>query len=157
MTPSLSLKNIVKRNEKDFLPFEMSTSASFNSFSGLKSCNIGAGYSLTTDKDKVNFRFPMSTSLNMISSFSYTPRIELPMKTVSFSQTIKLGGEVLYLHPNGSIKETITIQSLQNNNINRLAYGYLYSQNSMRGDDILDVNREKDGIFKGKWRLLKSL
>jgi len=125
---------------------------------GLKSLSFGAGFNgarkhrvegmqYTNDRVRegganVNFKFPVS-----FSSTSYSPTYDMPLKTIGGEFSFKLGGEVTLLHLSGSVAGSISHQSLVTHEDSVPAYGYIYSQNSTNGKNLLDFNRENDGAY----------
>lgn len=124
---------------------------------GLKSLSFGASVNgahkhsgqpgSNTDRDiswgrTENFKFPVS-----FSSPAYRPTYDMPLKTMAGEFSFKVGGEVTLLHLSGSISGSASVQSLVANKDSMPAYGYIYSQNSSSGRNLLDFNRENDGAF----------
>lgn len=89
-----------------------------------------------------NFKFPVS-----FASPSYTPSWEMPRNTDAIGWSIKLGGEVPLTHLSGTVKGHYSKTYLQQNKDSLPAYGYIYSQNSGEGKNLLDFNREEDRAF----------
>ncbi len=80
-------------------------------------------------------------------SFSKTPeipRVSYPFKTISYAGSIKIGGEISFFYPNGTVSGYFTKQELESNTIKTAAYGYLYSDQAGNNENVLhDYNREK--------------
>ena len=74
------------------------------------------------------------------------PRISYPYNTTAYTGSIKVGGEIYFLHPNGTLRGYYTKQELSTNIISTPAYGFLYADQSLiAGNNVLlDFNREKD-------------
>lgn len=129
----------------------------YNSNSGLSSVSISATkrpknqYKFTGMKDgyatiKERKSISASTSISL-SSPGYTPQVSMPMRNVSISATFKVGGGLWGGYAYGSASGFYNEQYLKNaaKTTSTGAYGYLNYQNAS-GSDMLDFNREKEGI-----------
>ncbi|MDR3697048.1 hypothetical protein [Mucilaginibacter sp.] len=74
------------------------------------------------------------------------PRVSYPYNTTSYTGSIKVGGEVYFLHPNTTLTGYYTRQELSAHTIKTPAYGFLYADQSLAAEPnvLLDFNREKD-------------
>lgn len=88
----------------------------------------------------------VSSSLSM-SHPGYTPQISMPMKNLNLSATFKIGGAWWGIFGSAYVRGFYNEQRLKNDKkiVKTDAYGYLYYQNAGT-DDMLDFNREKDGM-----------
>lgn len=77
----------------------------------------------------------------------FTPRISMPMRGTNITGTFKAGAGFYGAFPSFYITGFYNEQRLKNNSklVGTPAYGYLYAQNA-GGGDLMDVNREKDGV-----------
>lgn len=98
---------------------------------------------VTTVKLKLNGSATLS-----LSSPSYTPQITMPMKNIGISATIKLGGAFWGFFANGYVTGYYNEQWLANDKqrISSSAYGYLNYQSASDPKNLMDFNREKDGM-----------
>lgn len=148
------------QNEDNNQGLKLSTSAAYNSRSGLKALNFGwSGYAnrtvsktKTVDKKEVTKSGNRSASLGGSGSIidiggqSWTPSIATPMKNFSLAMSVAFGKEFVGATRNYSFPVNFSIQQVANNEIKKAAYGYMNHQNAGSGD-LLDVNREKDQAF----------
>jgi hypothetical protein len=79
---------------------------------------------------------------------SYTPQITMPMKNIGISARIKLGGAFWGIFADGYIHGFYNEQWLANDKqrVRADAFGYLNYQNATNSKNLLDLNREKDGM-----------
>ena len=88
-----------------------------------------------------------SATLNFASA-GYTPQISLPMRTLNLSTTFKIGASWWGVSPMWYVTGFYAEQHLKNDKkrVRSGAYGYFNYQESKDGSDLLDFNREKDGM-----------
>jgi hypothetical protein len=88
-----------------------------------------------------------SASLSL-SHPSYTPQITMPMKNIGISATVKIGGSFWGFFGNGYVNGFYNEQWLANDKqrIRTDAFGYLNYQSATNPKNLLDLNREKDGM-----------
>ena len=126
-------------------------------------CGVGVsmngGYSTRSGIKDLNFSFSVSGSDQFSSaSISVNKTIPIGLKnyvpviTNSFTMKsiygrLKLGGEVFWIYPYGTINGMFSRLHF-NNDGSRPSYGYLNLQNASVADtSILDFTRDKDGLF----------
>jgi len=124
----------------------------YNSHSGLSSVSISADTKGKTPKDKKKKDYTSNlgsaTATLSLANPGYTPQISMPMMNIGFSATVKLGGGAEGVYGNGYVKGFYNEQKLKDDKktIKTKTYGYLNYQNSNSTSDLLDINREKDGM-----------
>ncbi|HVK38233.1 MAG TPA: hypothetical protein VNA88_06875, partial [Candidatus Kapabacteria bacterium] len=134
-----------------------SVSTSYNSRSGLKALSVGvtAGAS-TAVRNKAGERETAKLSATNgdatipTGSQSYTPQVQMPMRSVSGRLRITVGDEWKGRNQHGSIEGYFSRQELASKLQGNPGYGYFYSQNAGPITSLLDFNREKDGTFTEK-------
>lgn len=107
--------------------------------------DVGKVFRTRTGGHGLNFGFPIS-----FSSPTFNPYWEVPRNTGAVSWRLKLGGEVPLTHLSGTLKGFYSKNYIQQNRDSLPAYGYIYSQNSSEGKNVLDFNREKDRGFSAE-------
>jgi hypothetical protein len=102
---------------------------------------------VVTDPKKAKAYATGSASLSLAHP-SYTPQITMPMKNISISATVKIGGSFWGIFGNGYINGFYNEQWLANDKqrIRADAFGYLNYQSATNPQNLLDFNREKDGM-----------
>jgi hypothetical protein len=90
-------------------------------------------------------KFSGSFPLNFASS-TFTPPFEIPTFNEAGELKLALGGAVNSVYIHGEVSGSFSKQTIQNQ-ISKNAFGYMYSQLATP-EDLLDLNREKDGVFQ---------
>jgi hypothetical protein len=142
VSPSLGLGNKIG---------EVGLGAGYNSKTGLHSFSLSAATAAKPDKKPDRKSRPTNLSASSTISLShpgYTPQITMPMKNTSFSATVKLGAGAQGVYAAAYGRGFYNEQVLKDDKkiIKSHAYGYLNYQKSSGDGDLLDLNREKDGI-----------
>lgn len=163
ITPSLSFSVRTKEteNEDDCSYYSTSVgigvSSPFNSRAGLRQLSINTSLTLnkriphyfTSKPDTRRSKDLFST--NAVFDFgtpTYTPSVDMPMRTYSGTGRFTGGGELFGFHGSAHIQGYFSSQQLAVNKIQNPAYGYLNSaRGQQRNDAVLDFNREKDGSY----------
>lgn len=149
MSANGSLGGTISVNSREGLKGSVNASMSLSQNVNYKYVDKNGKEQETGKKDT---RGPMSENFASYSaaySFSKTaeiPRISYPFNTTSYTGSIKVGGEIYFLHPNATLRGYYTKQELSTHVINTPAYGFLYSDKSLAAGNnvLLDFNREKD-------------
>lgn len=82
---------------------------------------------------------------------TFTPTMEIPYKTISFTLNLKGGLHGCFLDGGGTLDGYATIQRIANNNLRSKGFGYMYSEFAKdQADRLMDFNREKDVAFHVK-------
>lgn len=149
----LGLSTDVNLKDQGTMNFGGSLGTGYNTRTGQFVLSLGttAGYKTGLDSDnnssavtKLNNLSTVgaSTSLLPIGMETYTPypSIEMESKTLNFSGTV--GGEIFTGHPHFNLRGSRTVQEVAQNNIDKGAYGYMYSENASE-ESLRDFNREK--------------
>lgn len=146
MNPSLSLSGELG---------EFGLQSAYNSKAGLHTVSFSHGYTghhkVQDDKTKemVEFdaKFSSSSALTLAHP-GYTPQITMPMRNINLSAEFSPGGDWWGVFAEGYIRGFYNEQKLQHpgRRIPTGAYGYLNYQNANNPGDVLDINREKDGV-----------
>lgn len=93
----------------------------------------------------------MAMSGNSALSFAnnaVTPTINMPTHGRNFSFHVKVGGEIVALHPNGFVEGYVQEQYIEEKEKKMQAYGYLYfTEAEGQPNALLDYNREKELQF----------
>jgi hypothetical protein len=135
-----------------------SLGAGYNSKQGLTNVSLTStskGYQSSTKnaagKD-VNYQQSRSSTASLsLAHPGYTPQITMPMNNLSLSATLKLGVSWWGIFGSPYVSGFYNEQKMDSDkkNINTKGYGYMNYQNA--GDaDLLDYNREKDGMVSGQ-------
>ncbi len=111
----------------------------------------GSGGETTTRKGKIKdfYRTQATGSASLsLAHPSYTPQITMPMRNIGISATVKIGGSFWGIFSNGYINGFYNEQWLANDKqrIRADAFGYLNYQSATNSKNLLDFNREKDGM-----------
>ncbi len=150
MSANGSLGGCISVNSREGLKGSINASMSLSANVNYPNQTIAWQVNSTTDKSQDHKT--MSTNLASFSaSYSFSksaeiPRVSYPFNTTSYTGSIKVGGEIYFLHPNATMKGYYTKQELSTNIISTPAYGFLYSDKSLSAGKnvLLDFNREKD-------------
>ncbi|TRX58729.1 hypothetical protein FNH22_12695 [Fulvivirga sp. M361] len=132
---------------------QLGVGAAYNSKAGLMNVSMThrspftLSYKNKAGKEKSLSQGASSAALSLAHS-GYTPQVSMPMRTVNIAAQIKAGGSwwgvFLYPYISGFYNE----QWLKNDKkrIRANAYGYMNYQHAADPEDMLDINREKDGM-----------
>jgi hypothetical protein len=172
ISPSTGI-SLSTKMEKDYNEItgtlSFSVGSSFNSRTGVKSTTFSKGLSFkktatiyddcnadgkevkksNETKGSVGSGMNNSSAISY-SSESYTPQISMSMTGLNISFNAKVGTEVFGVNPGFGLSGYYSSQRIMEGKttISKPAYGYLYSSEANRDDNILhDVNREKDGSY----------
>ncbi|UII21531.1 hypothetical protein [Fulvivirga ligni] len=79
---------------------------------------------------------------------SYTPMVSMPMRNINIAAQFQLGGSWWGVFGAPYVRGFYNEQWLKNNRkrVKSNAYGYMHYQHSQSDEDLLDFNREKDGM-----------
>ena len=136
----------------------ISVNANYNSRQGLTSYTYDLGLAKTSgsyiyeDKDKNKKIRNVGSSLGgtniSLASPAYTPSVSVPMWNENLSGEFKVGGSFWAVFGTAYVRGFFNRQKLKNKGewVDTDTYGYLNYQNSESKDDVLDFNREKDGL-----------
>lgn len=95
-----------------------------------------------------NFGGAAASSTLNFSYMSYTPEIEYPFRTRSYSMEVKFGNEYKGVLNNTSMQGYSNTATVATTKVPADAYGYMYLGEAYRSREaMLDFNREKDGPF----------
>ncbi len=128
---------------------------SFNSRSGLKALSLGVyrqtGGIATTGKKAGTYQRSGAGSGGSnisIGMQTYVPQVNMPMRTMAASFSLKGGLTFFGLEGTGNLSGYFSSQSLAQKSDQIPAYGYLnMDQGQKMSKVLLDFNREKDGAF----------
>lgn len=152
LQPSFSFSALLKGIDERAGSLTGSVGASYNSRAGLQALTIQGGYVGPGIKMKSGKTFNAPFNGGSSISFSqpaFTPSLNFPFRTTSFSLTSTVGGEVFGLHPDMKFKGYSSKQALMYNRDTVEAFGYLHANETVdRKKALLDFNREKDGVFR---------
>lgn len=159
---SYSYKNESKEgNDTKTTNASIGIGVGMNSRSGLKDLSINASYSRTEEKkvnkdEKKNIKdhteglgigLSTGSSINFGAS-TFIPQSRNNMENNTVALSYKFGTTIFGLDGDITLGGFFSNQSLSENSSNLPAYGYMYSHNGQRSDDVLmDFNREKDQAF----------
>jgi hypothetical protein len=151
---SISLSEKVKEPQKSF-----NVGVGYHSRAGLTGVSVGYTESYYRNVEVTNKKGETSTNrvedaiggsshLSFLSG-GYSPNPGLAMEGINMKLSYKAGAELFGLFPNGTVNGFFASQFMQNRNVavTTPAFGYLNLQNA-GGDDLLDFNREKDGMIR---------
>lgn len=156
VTPNVSYEAKLKDKAKgESSSLTTSIGVPFNSRQGLSSVTIRSGYSTEGNGKWFASKFTDKVGHNgggqiSFATPTYTPSISLPMNSFSISFSATLGTELFGVHGNLEVGGYYSRQALATTNKATPAYGYMYAHESekmVRGDVMLDFNREKDGSY----------
>lgn len=142
--------NVLKKNiGLNDMDISKSVGFSYNTRAGLQGLTLSTSFSSSKQNkiEGVN-RINSASSTSSYISFNgdtYSPTVDMPTKTNSFTFNLNLGPEAFVLYLGLGVTGFYTKQSLVSKNRVLPAYGYL---NSEKGKDdknaLMDFNREKD-------------
>lgn len=133
---------------------EVGLGAGYNSRQGLSSLSFSHAMSMA--KLVKSSAMPAKLKIGSVHSSAalsfahpgYTPQVSMPMRNLSISAQFKPGASWWGIFVNGYIRGFYSEQWLHNNKkrVRSDAYGYLHYQDATSAGDVMDVNREKEGI-----------
>jgi hypothetical protein len=146
VNPSLSLGSEIG---------QLGVGAGYNSKQGLTTVSLSAGANMET-MTGFEFEGSVGSTLNSMATSStslylahpsYTPQITMPMNNLSLSLTLSVGFSWWGMYVEGYTSGFYTRQKLDDDkrNLSTASYGYLNYQHAGVAD-LLDYNREKDGM-----------
>jgi hypothetical protein len=165
LNPTLSLAfGNEKTMEEGQYGGNLSIGLSYNSRGGMKALQYSAGITQYKESEKnskeqaqsAGGHFSSSSIFSSNISFAYptfTPTINLPYTSYSYTVTLKVGGETKVVHPSLYIGGYISKQYIadRDKTIYLPAFGYLNYQNGAKNPDgLLDYNREKEIPYREK-------
>ena len=155
VSPSLSFSRQSALISGDVVSLGTSLSTNYNTRSGLKTLSLQGSISAEkVGKDKkgrdrrASVRLGSTSGSVSFGDMTYTPSIPMPTNHFAFSVKVKIGGEVLGLHPHASLQGYYSRQTLTYDRRALHAFGYMHAEKGQSVNDALhDFNREKDGSF----------
>jgi len=116
------------------------------------SANANNGYGVNRLKNSVK-RFGENLSITSeisLASPGFIPSVGRPMTNHNVDMSFELGASWWGLYPNVTFRGFYNRQELTNKgkNIYTPSYGYMHYQHAEQENDLLDFNREKDGIVR---------
>lgn len=150
MSANGSLGGVVSINSREGLKGSVNASMSLSQNVNYPNQTIKWQENSTTDKTQdhktMSANFASFSAAYSFSKSAEIPRVAYPFNTTSYTGSIKVGGEIYFLHPNGTLRGYYTKQALSTNTVSTPAYGFLYSDQSLTAGPnvLLDFNREKD-------------
>jgi len=147
---NLSNKEGVSLSPSLSLAGKMDLGAAYNSKEGLSSISMTyhlKNKSFGVKGVKIGLSGGLSTSLSLASP-GYTPQVSMPMRNINLSAKFKAGGSWWGIFGSPYVTGFYNEQWLKDNKkrIQSSGFGYLNYQNSVDSRDVLDFNREKDGM-----------
>ncbi len=147
---SLSNKEGVGLNPSLSLAGKMDIGAAYNSKEGLSSVSLSYNLknkNIAVKGVKVGLSGTLSTTLSLASP-GYTPQVSMPMRNINLSAKFKAGGSWWGIFGSPYVTGFYNEQWLKDNKkrIQSKAFGYLNYQHATDANDVLDFNREKDGM-----------
>ena len=121
---------------------------------GIKALDINAGFSggwsnklphgkVTRQLSKgFKSNFPIS-----FASAAFSPTFKMPQNSEAYLLSFKLGGEISNIALSGNVSGHYSKSYLASNRDSVPAFGYIYSDKSSGGRELLDFNRDNDGAF----------
>lgn len=128
---------------------------SYNSRYGIQSLQLTGQVKQFLNSYK-NTNYSGGTGITSYISFakpSFTPRVQTPFTSQQFTFTLKGGGELFGLHPNGFLRGYGSVQRIENEDTSVIvpAFGYLYYEQAKENKEVLlDFNREKETMYRQK-------
>lgn len=107
--------------------------------SSLEGMKYGA-FTLTDQGSGIPITFPLQ-----MARTPFTPRIDFPTSNVSGSLHFRIGGEIWGVSVGGEVYGRFAVQSNSVNVRGLKGYGYLYLQDKVDKDAIMDMASEKEG------------
>jgi hypothetical protein len=130
-------------------------SAPYNSRTGLSGVSLGHSVAIdgrtikkgAKEREKSD-SFGGSSATLSLSNPGYTPQITMPMNGINLSATLKAGGAWWGIFGAPYLSGFYNEQTLENDGKEVItpSYGYLNYQHMQSEKDLLDFNREKDGM-----------
>ncbi len=154
-----TLKKTLESDDKE-QSITKSVGFGYNTRGGLTGLTLGGSYALTGDKkgkngnflDQIDFGHSSFISFN---SPTYTPTIEHPMKTGSFTFSLHLGPEVFIGFGGFGGSGFFSKQSVAEKYTSAPEYGYIHSEKGRDiPDALMDMNREKDIPYSNQVKYL---
>ncbi len=151
VSPNLSIHSTVKKkgNRSDKLGLNFGTS--WNSRRGLSHLTMGVSRKRVFDEGKKSQKTTFSRSVGSSIGFAeqlYTPSKRVAMQTANFTVNAALGSEVFSAEGQGQVSGFGTIMSIKPSELVKNVEAYGYNNTERAGEyDVLDFNREKDGVF----------
>ncbi|HEU4718072.1 MAG TPA: hypothetical protein VFU15_09570, partial [Bacteroidia bacterium] len=153
---------IIKQSSKEAgeTSLGLSIGTAFNSRAGVRQLSINTelsnSYRKDLNKKRGNDELYAGSSLGLFgtsSSFSfgtytYSPKVDMPMKNFSVTGNFKFGGEFFGIFGNYTLGGYFSTQRLETTSVSSPAYGYMnYDAGTYNSSALMDFNRENDGAF----------
>ena len=118
--------------------------AGYNSKQGLNTINLAYSNGDITVPTR---SLALQTSISLLAP-GYTPQVSMPMRSTGITAEFKAGGSWWGVYPNAYVRGNYGEQWLKEDKkrVKSNAFGYMNYQYATEGRDVLDFNREKDGI-----------
>ncbi len=153
IAPSVGFSQQISKSSDGGASMGLRLGLSVNSRSGLKALSISGNFSALEETKKTKktvstLGASMGSSSFNFGSTTYTPKIDMSMKSTSLYGVFNLGLEVFGLLSSVKIGGFYSTQELANTYVAHKAYGYMFSENACQDPNaLLDFNREKDGVY----------
>ncbi|HBH23994.1 MAG TPA: hypothetical protein DDY13_11295 [Cytophagales bacterium] len=158
LRPSLGLSKQFSYESGDYSS-TLSLGLGYNSRLGLTSMTLNSSISQFVNYTKLSEegiknksesfnRASLSSSLSL-SSPGFTPSVSAPTTNINISASLNAGGAWWGIEPNAYISGFYNEQKFKKNGspVSYPAYGYLNYQHATDEKDLIDVNRENDGLI----------
>ncbi len=149
ISPNLSIHATTKKKGLRRNQLGLNFGTSWNSRRGLSHLTMGVsrkkvfseGGKMKTDNQSVGSSIGFAEQL-------YTPSKRVGMQTEGFTVNGALGSEIFGGEGQGQVTGFGTIMSVKPSEINKVVRAFGYNNTDLAGEyDVLDFNREKDGVF----------
>lgn len=152
ITPTVSFASKLEKKNGAESKISTNIGVPFNSRAGLSALTMQTSVSAPSYQFKnVNIRMAHNGGGQIsFATPSFTPQISMPMTSFGLTFAATLGGAIFGLHGNIELGGYYSRQELKEKSRTLPAYGYLFAHESeahVRGNVMLDFNREKDGSF----------
>lgn len=143
---SLNSQEGVNVNPSLDLGFDITAGTSYSSKEGLQNVSLTSSAKYKEKPGTVSGA-SVSSSLSLVHP-GYTPQVSMPMNNTNLAAKVKLGGGTYGVFASLYVKGFYNEQKLRydKQKVQSNAYGYLNYEYSANASDVLDFNREKDGI-----------
>lgn len=138
------LRKYLDQSEKT--SYSKSVGFGYNSRAGLTGMTIQNSVQTTKEVDKrIRSTGSSSSSFLSFNGESYSPGIDHPTRTTSFSLSIHLGPQIQIAFPGVGLSGFYSRQKVDQTKKISPAFGYLFSENGKDNPDaLMDFNREKE-------------
>jgi hypothetical protein len=129
--------------------YGLNASIGYNSRSGLKTLSFGLNYSQQKEKPgkKSSDSYSHEGYNQTFGTPTYTPNMTTNSNSFSYNTDMGTGVEIYGINAKLKATMNISVTNYLSEPVSKPAYGYMFGENKVDDDVLLDFNREKDGPF----------